>query len=131
MSVTVEKILEHCEQPYHRGCAPRATHAHETTNKVCGDVVRVEVAIDDQGVVREAYFTGIGCRISQAAASMLIEHIEGRSVDFIKRFSAPDMLALFGAPLTAQRQRCCLLAWQALQVALYSPLPQPSSSSAS
>ena len=123
-----DRILEYCEQPYHRGCAPRATHAHEASNSFCGDVVRIELAIDAEGRVGEAYFTGTGCRVSQAAASMLVEQIESRHIDHIKCFSAQDMLSLFGPPLTPLRQRCCLLAWQALQVALYSPLGEPSSS---
>jgi nitrogen fixation NifU-like protein len=41
---------------------------------------------------------------------MLVEHVEGRGVDEIKRFSAADMLALVGPRLTPLRQRCCLLA---------------------
>ena len=98
------------------------THAHEQTHPSCGDMVRIELALDEQGLVREAYFTGVGCRISQAAASMLVEHIEGRTVDFLKQFSARDMLSLVGVPLTPLRQRCCLLAWQCLQQAIYSPV---------
>lgn len=124
----IERILDHCEAPYHRGHAPRPTHAHRQTNPHCGDVVRIELAVDDRGLIRDAYFTGVGCRVSQAAASMLVEHVEGRSVDDVKRFSARDMLALFGAQLTPLRQRCCLLAWQAIQQAIYSPLPEPASS---
>jgi nitrogen fixation NifU-like protein len=53
---------------------------------------------------------------------MLVEHVEGRTVETIKQFSAQDMLALIGVPLTPLRQRCCLLAWQCLQVAIYSPI---------
>jgi nitrogen fixation NifU-like protein len=120
--MSLDRLLEHCEQPYHRGPAPRATHAHEQTNPACGDVVRIELLIED-GVIQHAYFTGVGCRISQAAASMLVEHIEGRAVDHIKHFSAADMLALFGPPLTPLRQRCGLLAWQTLQQAIYSAIP--------
>ena len=117
-----ERIIEHVESPYHRGHAPHATHAHEQSNPLCGDMVRIELVIDEAAVVREAYFDGVGCRISQAAASMLVEHVEGRAIDEIKRFSATDMLALFGPRLTPLRQRCCLLAWQALQVAIFSPI---------
>lgn len=117
-----DRVLDHCEHPYHRGSAPGATHAHEQTNPLCGDVVRLELAIDEQGVVREAYFTSVGCRVSQAAASMLVEFAEHRTIDDIQRFSARDMLALFAAPLTPLRQRCCLLAWQTLQQAIYSPI---------
>ena len=126
-----EHILEHYEDPYHRGRCPRATHAHEDDNPLCGDFIHVELHIDPQGVVREAYFDGEGCCISQAAASMLMEAVEGKTVEEVEQFRAEDMLRLFGVRLTPNRQKCCLLSWKVLQQALYSPLekkPQDDSS---
>jgi nitrogen fixation NifU-like protein len=117
-----EHILDHYEDPYHRGRAPHATHAHEDDNPLCGDVVHIDLAIDPAGNVKEAFFEGDGCCISQAAASMLIERFDGRTVDEIKRFTAEDMLSLFGAKLTPNRQKCCLLSWRVLQSAIYSPV---------
>src|SRR5262249_12587964 len=67
-----ERILDHYEEPYHRGACPGATHAHEDENPLCGDQVRIELAIDPDGTVRDAYFNGDGCCISQASASMLL-----------------------------------------------------------
>jgi nitrogen fixation protein NifU and related proteins len=117
-----ERIQDHYEEPYHRGHAAHATHAHEDDNPLCGDVVRIELGVDPQGKIREAYFNGDGCCISQAAASMLMERIDGRSLDEIKKMSAEDMLDLFGAKLTPNRQKCCLLSWRVLQSAIYSPV---------
>ncbi|MDE0940242.1 MAG: iron-sulfur cluster assembly scaffold protein, partial [Pirellulales bacterium] len=57
--------------------------------------------------------------ISLAAASMLIEKIDGRHVDAVKDFTAEDMLELFGPKLTPNRQKCCLLSWRVLQSAIY------------
>ena len=73
-----ERILDHYEEPFHRGHCPAATHAHEDENPLCGDVVRVELAIDADGTIRDAYFDGDGCCISQASASMLVERIDGK-----------------------------------------------------
>jgi nitrogen fixation NifU-like protein len=117
-----ERILDHFEEPFHRGHCPAATHAHEDENPLCGDVVRVELAIERDGTIRDAYFNGDGCCISQASASMLIEKINGKRVDDIRGFTAQDMLDLFGAKLTPNRQKCCLLSWRALQSAIYSPV---------
>ena len=117
-----ERILDHYESPFHRGACPAATHAHEGENPLCGDLVRVELAISPEGRVAEAYFDGDGCCISQASASMLLERIQGLSVEEVKRITAEDMLSLLGAKLTPNRQKCCLLAWRTLQSALYSPL---------
>lgn len=117
-----DRILDHYEDPFHRGVCPSPTHAHEDDNPLCGDVVRIELQIDRERRVRHAFFSGDGCCISQAAASMLVERTEGKSVDEVKRFSAADMLKLFGAKLTPNRQKCCLLSWRVLQEAIFSPL---------
>jgi len=117
-----EHILDHYEDPYHRGHCERPTHAHEDNNPLCGDVVRVELELDDVGKVKQIYFDGDGCCISQASASMLTERMDGKSIDEIKHFSARDMLELFGSRLTPNRQKCCLLSWRVLQTALHSPV---------
>ncbi|MBA4019614.1 MAG: iron-sulfur cluster assembly scaffold protein [Pirellula sp.] len=118
-----EHILDHYEDPFHRGHCPHTTHAHEDDNPLCGDVVRIELDLgDDAGKIAEAYFNGDGCCISQASASMLVEHVIGKSIDEVKNFKAEDMLALFGAKLTPNRQKCCLLSWRVLQQAIYSPV---------
>jgi nitrogen fixation NifU-like protein len=53
---------------------------------------------------------------------MLVEHVEGKTVEEVKQFAAKDMLGLFGAKLTPNRQKCCLLSWRVLQAAIYSPI---------
>ena len=116
-----EHILDHYESPYHRGHCPDPTHVDEGDNPLCGDVVRIELRVDDEGIVREAWFDGDGCCISQSAASMLVESVEGKPVDQVRRFSAEDMLNLFGVRLTPNRQKCCLLSWRVLQTALAAP----------
>ncbi len=117
-----EHILDHYEDPFHKGHCPCTTHAHEADNPLCGDVVRVELNIGDDGVIQDAYFDGDGCCISQASASMLMEEVQGKRLDDVKSFNAQDMLKLFGARLTPNRQKCCLLSWQVLQSAIYSPV---------
>ncbi len=82
----------------------------------------MELQIDDAGTLREVYFNGDGCCISQAAASMLVEKFDGRTVEEVKKFTANDMLDLFGVRLTPNRQKCCLLPWRVLQAAIYSPV---------
>jgi nitrogen fixation NifU-like protein len=123
-----EHVLDHYEDPYHRGHLPQPTHAHEDDNPLCGDVVRIELDVTPQGMIRQAYFDGDGCCISQASASMLVEKIEGRPVDEIRQFTAQQMLELFGAKLTPNRQKCCLLPWRVLQSAVFSPTDGTASS---
>ena len=119
-----EHILDHYEDPFHRGHLPTATHAHEDKNPLCGDVVRIELQLGDDGKIRDAYFSGQGCVISQASASMLLEKMQGKTVEDAKKFTANDMLALYGPRLTPNRQKCCLLSWKVLQSAVHSPVAQ-------
>ena len=53
---------------------------------------------------------------------MLLEKMHGKTVDDVKHFSAEDMLKLYGARLTPNRQKCCLLSWKVLQSAVHSPV---------
>jgi nitrogen fixation NifU-like protein len=117
-----EHILDHYEDPFHRGHLSAATHVHEENNPLCGDVVRIELQLGPDGKIVDAFFTGQGCVISQASASMLLEQMQGKSVDDVKRFSAQEMLKLYGARLTPNRQKCCLLSWKVLQSAVHSPV---------
>lgn len=117
-----ERIDDHIQDPYHRGRCPHCTHAHEGDNPLCGDRVRLELQIDPAGRLNEIYFDGRGCRISQASASMLAEELEHKTVEEVRNFSANDMLQLFGARLTPNRQKCCLLPWRVLQTAIFSPV---------
>ena len=83
-----------------------------------------ELAIDDDGKIRNLYFDGQGCVISQASASMLLEEMLGKNVEDVKDFSAEDMLKLYGPRLTPNRQKCCLLSWKVLQGAVHSPVEE-------
>ncbi len=116
-----EHVLDHYEDPYHRGHCVHPTHAHEDDNPLCGDVVRIELQVDKEGKIRDIWFDGDGCCISQASASMLVEKMEGKTVEEVKQFTADQMLELFGARLTPNRQKCCLLSWRVLQSAIFSP----------
>jgi len=116
-----EHVLDHYEDPYHYGHCDGATHRHEDDNPLCGDVVRVELLIDD-GKVQQAWFDGDGCCISQASASMLMKQIEGKSLEEIRAFGAKDMLQLYGARLTPNRQKCCLLSWRVVQATVHAPI---------
>jgi nitrogen fixation protein NifU and related proteins len=117
-----ERILDNYESPYHRQPCLGATHAHEDDNPLCGDVVKIELEIDPERRIRQACFGGDGCCISQAAASLLVREMEGRTVLEAAAFTADEMLRLFGPRLTPNRQKCCLLCWRVLQIALHSPV---------
>ncbi|MGL4514660.1 MAG: iron-sulfur cluster assembly scaffold protein [Lacipirellulaceae bacterium] len=117
-----EHVLDHYEDPFHRGAVSGATHSHEGKNPLCGDLIRIELRLDPEGKVADCGFDGVGCVISQASASMLLDALHGKTVEEVKRFTAEDMLQLYGARLTPNRQKCCLLSWRVIQQAVHSPL---------
>ena len=121
-----EHVLDHYEDPYHRGSLAGATHCHEGENSLCGDVVQIELKLSDVGQIQEAWFQGEGCVITLASASMLMERIEGKGQQEVGQFGATDMLQLFGTRLTPNRQKCCLLPWRVLQTAMHSPVGEDS-----
>lgn len=114
-----EHILDHFESPYHKGRLLHPTCSHCDKNPLCGDVVELQLKFDDQDRVTDAYFDGKGCAISQAAASMLCEQIEGKPLDELKGMTAQEMLDLLHVPLTASRQKCGLLAFKVLKTLVY------------
>jgi nitrogen fixation NifU-like protein len=114
-----EHILDHFESPYHKGRMSCPTCCHRDKNPLCGDVVELQLKLDADDRVAEAYFDGKGCAISQAAASILCEEIEGKSTEELKEMQAKDMLDLLQVPLTASRQKCGLLAFKVMKTMLY------------
>ena len=115
-----DHILDHFECPYHKGRLEQCTCSHSDRNPICGDQVTIQLRVDDHNRVAQAYFDGKGCAISQAAASILCEAIEGKTLDELRDFQARDMLDLLKVPLTASRQKCGLLGFKVLKTMLYS-----------
>ena len=110
-----EEILDHFHSSPHRGSIESPDLSDELDNPLCGDRVRMDLKVDGRGRIEQVRFDGQGCAISQAAASILAEHVEGKTVDEVRQFSSNDMLTLLGLPLGGLRVKCGLLAWQVLR----------------
>jgi nitrogen fixation NifU-like protein len=117
-----ERILLHCEDPFHQGNCPAATHSTFRDNPLCGDWVRIDLVITPTGKIAEAWFDGEGCVISQAAASMLVQRAAGMTIEAARRLPARSVFELFGPGLSPERQKCCLLSWRTLQAAFDCPV---------
>ena len=119
-----DHILDHFESPYHKGQLVEASCTHSDRNPICGDQVTMQVRLDGDKVA-ECYFDGKGCAISQAAASILCEAVEGKTIAELRDLQAKDMLAMLKVPLTASRQKCGLLAFKVLKTLLYQRDQEP------
>jgi nitrogen fixation NifU-like protein len=76
-----EVILDHSRHPRHFGVLEHATHKAEGYNPLCGDRVTVSLVLGDDGRVSDIKFTGKGCAISQASASLMTEMLAGRTLE--------------------------------------------------
>ena len=124
-----EVILDHYKNPRGHGVIEDA-HAHaEGQNPLCGDEVSIYVAFGEDGdTIDDVRFSGRGCAISQAATSMLIEMVKGRSATEVAALPRDDLLDEIGIPLTPVRLKCALLGLSTLKLALHkakgTPLPE-------
>ncbi len=112
-----EHILDHYRHPRNQGMLDDADISCEQDNPVCGDVVRLDVRLKD-GRVSEARFSGRGCVISLASASMLTEEILGKTVEELEALQDEDVFRMLGITLGPVRGRCGLLPLRVLQCGL-------------
>jgi nitrogen fixation NifU-like protein len=113
-----DNILDHYENPSHWGTLEHPTFEIRDLNPLCGDEVRIQARLDDAGRLAAVCFEGKGCVISLAAASMLMEEVEGKTLDEVKMMGRQDMLDLLGVPLTTMRVKCAMLPLRALEKAI-------------
>jgi nitrogen fixation NifU-like protein len=114
-----ENILEHYKRP--QNWSPplaeleRADLEFHDFNPLCGDELTVQLAVDDDGRVQDVRFSGHGCAISQAAASMTSDEVKGMTTDELLKLDRSFVLDLLGIDISAQRLKCALLSLKVLK----------------
>lgn len=116
MSPYEEVILDHWRNPRNKGRLADPDMVGVEVNPLCGDAVRLELKVQD-GRVSEVRFDGQGCAISQAAASLLTELVQGRTLEELRAMKDEELLTGLGGVIKT-RLRCALLPMQALRRAL-------------
>jgi nitrogen fixation NifU-like protein len=125
-----EVILDHSRHPRHFGTLEHPTHKAEGYNPLCGDKVSVTLVLNKEGRVADINFTGKGCAISQASASLMAELLAGRTLEEAQKLmdgflhlvkgedaaalSADDreyLDAMSGLSEFPMRVKCATLAW--------------------
>ena len=122
-----EVILDHYKNPRGHGVIERADAEAEGQNPLCGDEVSIAVAFEGD-TIADVKFQGRGCAISQAATSMLLDLVKGRTAQEVATMSRDELLDEVGIPLTPVRLKCALLGLGVLKLALHkgrgTPLPE-------
>lgn len=113
-----ENILDHYKRPRNRGTLEHPDITYEDANPLCGDQLRIDIAVKD-GRIESIRHSGHGCSISQAAASMLCERLEGRPLEEVKALTREDVLEMLGIELGPVRLKCALLALKTLKAGVY------------
>ena len=111
-------ILDHYKNPRNHGELPGATNVYSDSNPLCGDELSLALRIDD-GRVADVRFSGKGCAISQASASILTEEIKGKTLDEIKAIDRAHVLENLGIPISPARIKCALLSLKTLKGAAW------------
>lgn len=112
-----EQILDHYRNPHNQGELDPNDASFEDTNPLCGDRIRIDVRISDN-ILSEVAFSGRGCAISQASASILTDLVKGESIDEIMAFDKEELLDELGIPISPARVKCALLGLHVLKGAL-------------
>lgn len=115
-----EYILDHYRDPRNHGHLEHPDIHAADTNPLCGDRVELDLLVED-GHVSEVRFSGRGCAISQASASMLTEKIEGATLDELRELKPADILEMLGVTIGPARQRCALLSLRVLHQGIGGP----------
>jgi nitrogen fixation protein NifU and related proteins len=101
-------ILDHYRNPRNFGHLERVDVQAEDLNPLCGDQIHMELQVDD-GVVSDLRFSGKGCAISQASASMLTEAVKGMKLEDVAKLSKDVVLENVGIGISPTRMKCATL----------------------
>ena len=113
-----QNILDHYQNPRNFGTLEKPDISAEDSNPLCGDKIRIDLRVKN-GAIEDVRFSGVGCSISRAAASMLTEEVKGKTLEEVKAIGRDEVLEMLGIELGPVRLKCALLALKTLKVGVY------------
>ncbi len=109
MDLYSEIILDYYKHPRNKEEIPNATTKAKELNPLCGDKVEVFLKLNTQGIIEKATFLGEGCAISQAATSMLTDHLLGKSLEEVEKMENQEIYDMLGVEISPGRVKCAIL----------------------
>ncbi|ELY91117.1 NifU family SUF system FeS assembly protein [Natrialba hulunbeirensis JCM 10989] len=118
-----QQILDHYKNPRNYGQLEDPTFTHIGENPMCGDEIRMDVKLAEDGddgddsaeTIERVAFSGDGCAISQASASMLSSELRGKTVDELLEMDRDDVIDMLGVDISPMRVKCAVLAEKVAQ----------------
>ncbi|WP_058367031.1 Fe-S cluster assembly sulfur transfer protein SufU [Haloparvum sedimenti] len=111
-----QQILDHYKNPRNYGEMEDPDYTHVGENPSCGDTIRMDVRLADDGeTIEYVTFTGDGCAISMASASMLSERLSGMTLDELKAMETEEITEMLGVDISPMRVKCAVLGRQVAQ----------------
>jgi nitrogen fixation NifU-like protein len=104
-----EYILDHYRNPRNFGHLDHPTAKAEDLNPLCGDKIAMELSVGADGKIDDVRFSGKGCAISQASASMLTESLKGKTLEEVAQLSHDIVLENVGIGISPTRMKCAML----------------------
>ena len=116
-SLYKEIVLDHYKNPHNFGTLDPADYTAEDSNPLCGDQVRMDLQVAD-GIVTDVKFSGRGCAVSMASASILTDMIMGQPLDEVLQITKDDLLEEIGIPVSPARMKCATLGLNVLKLSV-------------
>lgn len=116
-SLYKEIVLDHYKDPHNFGTLEPADYTAEDSNPLCGDQIRMDLRVED-GTVTDVKFSGRGCAVSIASASILTDMILGQPLAEVRRISKEELLEEIGIPVSPARMKCATLGLTVLNMSL-------------
>ncbi len=113
-----ETLLEVVKNPPNRGEIKKADLEARMVNPLCGDEVKLQIKLKSGRIIEKAVFSGNGCAISQASASLLAKKIEGKNLAEVNKLSSDDILKIIRVNPNPARLKCAVLSLDVLKEAI-------------
>lgn len=111
-----QQILDHYKNPRNYGTLEDPTFSHTGENPTCGDTIQIDVQLaDDKETIENVVFSGDGCAISQASASLFTEKLHGITLNELQELDRDDITDMLGVEISPMRIKCAVLAEKVAQ----------------